>query len=152
MAAERGDVVSQVFCDVLERFAFMFGEPAEKTGFPAPGPGCIAAVIRFFGEQSGSMTVAVTGDTCAEIAANVLGIDPDDERVADSGADALKEVLNVACGHILTELAGDKPVFDISIPETVALDGLGWTSMLASDDTVALLVDGAPILVRFSIQ
>ena len=73
--------------------------------------------MTYSGGMTGSISLIVPDDVCPEIAANVLGKDPDDAIVAAQSADALKEVLNVLCGNILTAVAGESPVFDLSVPE-----------------------------------
>lgn len=152
MAVDRGDLVTGVFCEVLERFAFLFGTPAGKATLPRPPSRCISARLRFSGDRDGSMVLAVPAALCVEVAANVLGIDPDDERAGARAADALKELLNVACAHILTAIAGDRPVFDFSVPETVPIDLVGWRSVLAAEDSVGFLVDECPVLVAFTLK
>ena len=94
------------------------------------------------------MTVPV--EMCPEIAANVLGVDLDDPDVVVKPLDALKELLNVTCGHVLTALAGDEPVFDLTVPEVTEIDAVAWKKLADAPYTVAFLVDESPVLLQLS--
>jgi hypothetical protein len=55
-------------------------------------------------------------------------------------------MVNVICGHILTALAGEEPVFHLSPPHIRAEHG-----ELASDArTIAFRVEEEPVLLRFT--
>lgn len=142
----------ETFCEVLENLAFMFGETADEEELPASVSDCILATMSFSGAMSGRLELAVPRAMCPEIAANVLGVDPDDERVSSGGDDALKELLNVTCGQMLTRLAGEEPVFDLSVPVVSGLDDKAWTVMAKAPDVAMLLVDERPALLRLILD
>ena len=58
-----------------------------------------------------------------ELAANMLGIDEDEEIEETQKHDALKEALNVICGNVLPAIAGRQAVFNIGAPEMVVPAG-----------------------------
>lgn len=89
---------------------------------------------------------------CATLAANMLGLDSDDDLANERGEDSLKELLNVGCGNLLTELAGPDPVFDLEVPRAEKLDADGWGKFCHVEETVALLVDEYPLLVRLALS
>ena len=91
-------------------------------------------------------------EMCPELAANVLGLDEDDEKVEEKARDALKELLNVSCGNILTELAGTEPVFDLSVPivSDIGLDV--WEDLKNNEDFVSLIVDDYPALLGYKAK
>ena len=151
MESRAKELLSGVFCDVLEKQAFMFADPVDKEDLPSIEADCIRARIGFTGEMDGELVLLVPGEMCAEIAANILGTDADDELSIQRGQDALKELLNVTCGQFLTTFAGEKPVFDLSVPEITTLDAEGWQASLDDSDTLAFLVDESPALLRISI-
>jgi hypothetical protein len=144
------EIVKKVCCDVFEQLAFMFSEdPEEDEGVPTPAGGCVLTAMGFSGPAKGRIALAVPEDMCPEIAANVLGVDPDDELVSENAHDALKEMLNVMCGRLLTELAGEEPVFELTVPEVRAIPDETWQKLQATPGTLALLVDDSPVLLRF---
>ncbi len=152
MRTDQRELVSEAFRLVFEKLAFMFGEPAAKEELPQPASGCVQTEMSFRGAMNGTLALAVPAEMCTEIAANVLGMEPDDDLVAVQATDALKEVLNVTCGRVLTALAGDRPVFDMSVPVTSRLDDVGWTALLNEPETVGFLVDDNPVLLQLSLE
>lgn len=152
MDSERGEKIARAFSDVFEKLAFMFAEPAEKAELPDDPGDAVLARMRFSGHWRGTLELAVPADMCPEIAANVLGLEPDDETAETRGPDALKEVLNVTCGSILTTLAGDQPVFDLSVPEVLTLEPEGWKELLDSEESLAFTVDEHAVVLRFRQQ
>jgi CheY-specific phosphatase CheX len=146
------EVVSEVFCSVIEQIAFMFAEVASLEDMAGLDQAFVEASMSFDGQLRGRLSMAVPKDACVLIAGNVLGMEQDDPFVTTGAADSLKELLNVTCGHILTSLAGDRPVFDLSIPQVSDLDEEAVQSLLAAPDTVAFLVEDAPVLVRLEMR
>lgn len=152
MQAEREELITEVFVDVMEKLAFMLGEPLAKSELPRASREYIKATIRFSGEKSGELALVVPLEMCVEIAANVLGMDLDDEQVTARGFDALKEVLNVTCGHVLTSVAGEEPIFDLTVPREEKVDRDDWEEISADPDSIGFLVDDFPALLRFSLS
>lgn len=140
--------INAAFCEVLNRQVFLFADPVPDGGFEAGEGAFQAATIGFRGEVEGSITMALPDSIIGEIAANFLGMDADDPFVAAKSGDACKELLNVACGHILTALKGEGPVFDLSIPELAAVDAREVADWAAGPDALSFDVDGSPVLLR----
>ena len=149
MATNHKEVLEQVFGKVLEEVAFMFADAADPEELPDEFPEALEATMTFVGMMQGAVGVVVSPEMCLEVAANMLGVDPDDEEAMDKGRDALKELLNITCGHLLTSIAGDEPVFDLTVPEVTELDGERWQELKARPDAAVFLVDDAPALLWF---
>jgi len=145
---EQLEIVSEVFCDVIEKMAFMFGENVAATDLPMSSQRYFLAQMSFDGEREGVLCMAVPVEMCIEVAANVLGVDPDDDFAQDESCDALKEVLNVTCGNLLTALAGEEPVFNLHPPEVSELDEAGWQALLEEEGSIAFNVDENPVLLH----
>lgn len=144
-------VVATVFCDVIERLAFMFGERCDKEELPI-GNSNACTTMKFTGPWEGKLDLVLPATLSTQIASNVLGTEPDDKDMDRYRDDAVKEVLNVTCGHLLSELAGDEPIFDLSVPAVTSIDAHAWESMRDDPDSVALLIEDEPVLVRFSLH
>ena len=103
-----------------------------------------------------SMVFAVGGDLY-DISQNtyendreyVLGMDQDDEIVQQRSLDSLKEVLNVICGNLLTVIAGEEPIFNLSVPETDTIGPDEWQQLIDDPDSQGFLVDDNPVLLVF---
>ncbi len=89
---------------------------------------------------------------CPEIAANVLGLEPDDEFVRERPGDSLKELLNVTCGNLLPALAGEEPVFDLTVPELRVITETEWESILNAPEAQQFIVDDYPVVIRCFID
>lgn len=152
MLTDTDQLVTEVFAHVMEQTAFMFGEPARKEDLLLAGQPFVEASMSFQGPMRGTLQIAVSPDACLQIAANVLGMSADDPFVVQRAADSLKEILNVTCGHVLTALAGDQPVFDLSIPQVRDLDESGVAALLADPGTLAFLADDCPTLLRLAVD
>ena len=144
--------LSKTFCNIIEKLAFMFGEPVDKIDLPASeGQEYVRAEMAYNGPLAGSLAIMMPRDLCPEIAANVLGAERFDSTAAEHANDALKELLNVICGNILTAVAGEEPVFDLSVPSVSTADEIGWDDFLKRPETVAFLIDGTPVLLCFEV-
>jgi chemotaxis protein CheY-P-specific phosphatase CheC len=146
---DKNDVLTEVMIDVLEKLAFMFGDEVGKEEIPFPGRDCVEANMYFKGPRSGKLGIVVPVDICPVIAANILGMDVEDLSSQDQDFDALKEVLNVICGNVLTTLEGDEAVFDLTVPETQFVSAQKWNEILNSSESIAYIVDEQPALMYF---
>ena len=144
--------MGEVFCDVLEKFAFLFGEPCQMDEIPEVDGELVTVSMKFAGDYSGLLMLAVPRKIGLDIAANALGVDPDDDTALRRSEDALKELLNLTCGHLLTSSVGSKPVMDLSVPEVSLMDGDEWNEMIANERTALFLIDDSPALLRFEIH
>jgi CheY-specific phosphatase CheX len=80
----------------------------------------------------------------------MLGEEPDDPNAIAKGADALKELLNVLCGNLLTAFAGEEPVFDLAVPETMPFSPEDWEGLKRLPVTVSYTVDEYPVLLHIN--
>ena len=152
MNPDHVDKLKSVYCDVIEKMAFMFGEPAEAEEMPQSAPRAVLAHISFKGPLEGTLALAVPEAMGAELAANALGIDQDDPAASEKAEDSVKELLNVVCGNLLTEIAGEDPVFDLSIPEVVELNEAGWKKLENDGNCLAFIVDDYPNFLWLALK
>jgi len=137
--------------DVLERAVFMFCEPADEQALPDGCADLVKAEMTFRGDAEGSIMFVVPRELCEEIAANALGLEPGSAEARAGAEDALCELLNVVCGHLLTAVWGDGAVFDLSAPRAAAVEEDQWRDLVADPDSLALIMEDRPFLLRFSI-
>lgn len=149
MTNEHQETLRRVFSDVAESLAFMFTEDLDEVGEPAVADTrFVRAHMEFRGPFTGTLQMAVPESMCPEITANVLGLDPEDELVTKQPHDALKELLNVTCGNVLTALAGEAPVFDLTVPEVAPLDHTAWEALKSEPGVLYCVVDDNPVLLK----
>jgi CheY-specific phosphatase CheX len=117
MSDEVFALLAPVAMRVLEDAVFVFSEPLEADDAPdiAVWNNC-GVMLEFSGIAQGSIGLWADEGFAQLIAANMLGVDTDDEGASCRATDALKEVLNMIVGNFLTEAYGEEPVFDLGIP------------------------------------
>ena len=69
--------ISNVLFEVLEKQAFLFGDPGEEPDL-ASVEGYLAASVSFAGAAAGRVSLAVPVPMAAELASNFLGCEADD--------------------------------------------------------------------------
>ena len=140
-------ILSEVFCDILMNYAFMFGDECPKEEFPVDGDSHVHVTVSFSGDRSGLLGISTSPDLCVQLAANVLGLDPDDADSIDDASDALEELLNIVCGHFLTATFGDVPVFELSPPSVSEIGEAEWRSLIENEETIGIMIDDIPAIV-----
>ena len=101
---------------VLETMAFAFADEMDSADDMDREESYFRVQMSFSGPHTGGVLFFCNDDLASEVATNTLGADPEDVTEPMKG-DALKEMLNMACGQYLTSRFGDEPVFDLSVPQ-----------------------------------
>ena len=151
MADAHLESLESTFLEVVEKLTFMFGEQAGKDEIDPEGEPWVEARMHFTGGKTGSLAVIVPQSLQPEIAANILGLDAeglDTRAVLD---DALREMLNVVCGHVLMALCGEAADFQLETPTNLELDGEQLSALLADTNTSAYLLDDEPVLLHLEL-
>ena len=142
------EVLLESLNEALETMAFLTALPAEEE-LPSPEQS-VVVTMRFEGPNSGSFQLAGGRELTQYMAANALGLDPDDEEVQDKDIDAFKELLNTTCGLLLPQLADlDSDAFNITTPDAEILDSpQAWDEYIAQPGVSVWDVEGMPIAIR----
>ncbi|MBN2467040.1 MAG: chemotaxis protein CheX [Deltaproteobacteria bacterium] len=140
MSNKHSEILFRVASETLETLAFLFSMPSDGEMLSADsGP---AASISFSGSPTGRIILLISENTLVQIAANMLGVDEDEEIAVVKQHDALKEFLNVLCGNLLPELADEKETISIGIPEMLSNDELDrWLKEKSVDSKTTLCLD-----------
>jgi hypothetical protein len=152
------------FRDVMEMQVFMTPEARSPVDLACErGVDFLHAHMRFAGSpavlrtdsgavhvhgRSGSLTLVMPEAMAVEIAANFLGVDADDPAADVAARDALKELLNIVCGNVLTALYGQEAVFDLEIPEASEAAFEDVAEIAGTVDAMVFDVEGWPVLLR----
>lgn len=111
------NLIRRVAEETFEALAFMLPMPPDEDA-EAEAP-TITAAVRFDGPFGGTLLLTVEQAMLADLAGNMLGVMDPDDLTAEQQTDGLKELLNVICGNLLPELAGEEAVFDVLAPEVL---------------------------------
>lgn len=118
----------QVVGRVLEETAYLFTDEIEESAIPDITNWEAEGVKLHFTEHNGTRLGAVhlwvTKGFATLAASNMLGVEEDDPLASQKGMDALREILNVILGNLLTEVYGEEPVFDINLPTDLATESI----------------------------
>lgn len=129
-----------VFSEVLANAAFLFAEEGE-AGLIPDDP-WLETRIGYRGPFRGELKLLCPRAFATLLAANLLGIEAEDDDAKSKAEDAVGELLNIICGQFITTVYGSSAIFDLSIPITCKLDE---TPDLSGDDdsgTSTLTVQG----------
>lgn len=119
MQDQKTAALATTFSDVLTNLAFMFTD--EETADLPAGEIWLETMIAYDGPVKGYLRLRCTRDFSIRLAANLLGLDPDDPDIHLSANDAVKEFMNIICGQYVTAAHGTEAVFSLTIPELVEL-------------------------------
>jgi len=144
--------VNTAFLDVVERLTFMFGDTEDKNQLDTEMVAFTLASIGFEGDLTGKLSVAVPTRVTADIAANILGLEPADLSDRSLLEDALGEMLNVVCGHVVMALVGPGADFKLGSPAVSRIDETKLVEMLASPDFVGFNLDDSPVLLGLTTE
>ena len=134
---------------VLEDVACVFARPLGARPAPDERWHAAGARLRFRGALRGYMELWAPPEAVGPLASALLGEDDAGLAAADATLDALREMLHVLCGNVLSLLAGPERAFSLGtprrrermIPFTDAESGFeAW-----------LEADGHPVLMRLRV-
>jgi len=111
-------IIAKESVQTLEKLAFIFATPEDEDIEPEAGE-TVDVAIRFTGPFSGSMLILYPEGDLHELAANMLGLDDEDEIAGEQKLDALRETINIVCGNVLPVIGGKEAVFDIAPPQLI---------------------------------
>lgn len=151
MIATHKDAAGQALCETLSRLAFLFADPQDPDTPPAEPKTSLKARLAFKGSVQGTLEMALPSPLGTEIAANILGCEPDDEEAEKASVDSVKEVLNVMCGQILPQLFGEDKLFDLTAPEVEEMNLNEWCDLQRDEETARFQIDEQPVLVRLRL-
>lgn len=141
------DIVSSTFLSVVEQLTFMFGEPIEKSEMKVVGMPFTLARISFVGDLEGTVSAVVPTEILVEIAANILGLEPEDVSAESMAPDAFGEMLNVICGHVIMDLAGPDANFKLGSPKIESVDAAFLGGLQDDPDFQGFLLDDHPVFL-----
>jgi len=146
------ETASATFLGIVEKLTFMFGEPIPKHELDGQGIEFTMASMHFKGDMVGLLSVAVPTTVMPEIAANILGLEPEDIDSKEMLDDALAEMLNVVCGHVIMDLVGTGANFKLDSPETKILDQDGFGGLVDNDDFVGFELNDSPAFLGLNLE
>ena len=146
------EIVTSTFLGVVEQLTFMFGELVDKEDLSLDGCEMSQAAMNFNGDLVGTLSVAVPSAIMADIAANILGLEPEDIEPDTMLPDALAEMLNVVCGHVIMAMIGTDANFKLESPHIEVLSAEAVQELLGRDDCIGFQLDDSPVLLGLRLE
>ncbi len=142
------ELLTDILGSVLQESAFIFAEPDDEP--PAWEGEVLTARIAFESTRGGTLRILTTPGGAAEIAANMLGIDPGEEADA-SARPAFSELLNVLGGAFLTRYFGTAVPSQLGLPSTELVPAPPPEVHRTCAATVRL-ESGAPVVMELDLE
>jgi chemotaxis protein CheY-P-specific phosphatase CheC len=132
---------------VFEQAAFMFADEVETIDTDLH----LGVSLKFTGENSGTVELWTVKELALTIADNLLGeIDAlSEEKLQARLIDALKEMLNMIAGNLITDLFGTAPVYNLEIPEVIPAPVI---LQEIPENAAKLHVEGFPVVLLVHLQ
>jgi len=147
---KKPEILTNIFSEVLSQFAFMFTDSQGEQNYPEDGS--YLASISFYGEHKGDVELIAPKLFANELAENVLGIDSEEVTEQIAG-DAMKELLNIICGEIISVIYGTKAIYDLTPPKIKELNNTEWKKAWEDNIKYAKLwVDESPIILTYNAE
>ena len=141
----------EVISRILSESAFIFTDPLEEDDQPIIEEwGAEGVFLSFSGHSPGKISMWADKEFLRYTAANMLGIDEESDEASEKGIDALKEILNIIVGNLLTTVYGPEPVFDLGIPEKFAHESI--KNEFSVENAIWLQAEGNPVLFLVDIK
>lgn len=134
--------------EVFAGLAFMSVSEDAADARDAAGDRWIEATIAYSGAARGCLRLRCPWSFSLELAGNLLSVQPNDPQIELKAVDAVKELLNILCGRVLTTVYGDKPIFDLT-PPTAQYIPSAPNLIETTNDSTLLLVEGWPVQIVF---
>jgi CheY-specific phosphatase CheX len=149
----RKESINEVVSKVFEQTAFLFPEPVDFTsGVSFDDFELILVSIHFAGDMEGNVSLVLPLEMCRELSANILGEEMDENEDKDKNIDAVKEILNIITGQLLTKIFGHKALFNLSAPQVQELNQEEFFSSLANKDFACHIIEQYPVITVFSVE
>lgn len=148
MSESEVSIAGQALAESAETMAFLSLLPAEQP-FAMPDQ-MLCVRIGFAGPTPGTLELAAPESFGALLAANMLGCDPSDADASARAVDAIKELINVTCGAMLSRLTGGQGHgYEMSLPAVEPLENRSdWEELLNHDPGCAFDAEGHFLAVR----
>jgi hypothetical protein len=143
-------VVTAAVSQALEKMAFLMVMPFDEETPPIDGE-IIVTQIEFSGPKNGMIKACAGIDFAEALAENISGKTDLSEQEC---VDAMKELVNVACGLVLPMIASSQAdVFDLTVPHlTRSQEQVHWDEFVELEDVTVLNVEGWPLAIRLEIK
>ena len=147
MTQVMADMLVESLNEALETTMFMMALPAAEE-LPSPDES-VLVTMGFSGSVNGRVQLLAGRELLGFMAANALGVDPDDPEADSKRIDGFKELLNIICGLLLPRLTDmSANVCDLTIPDAMEFTSpQQWNDAIAQYEMSVWDVEGQPFAI-----
>lgn len=146
------ELLLETMVNALDTMAFIASEPADPANVQCPELP-VQVTMSYSGSGEGIIELVAGAGFARYMAANVIGVPPEDPESAMRAPDALKELVNVVVGALMPRIAqSPEDTFQLTIPELEDFEPAAWKDFAADPETIIALADGNPIALRFNVR
>lgn len=124
----------------------------ESGDVPAMQGDALNVRVNYAGEYTGELGLILERGLVSCIAARVMGLDDAEDISDDMVDDALRELMNVICGHFVTLMYGDKALINVSTPQVFPVKNALCNMLKSSPDIHGFMIEDSPALGRVRIN
>ncbi len=152
MTQMSADIMIESLNEALETMMFMMALPAAEE-LPAPEES-VLVTMDFSGVVKGQVRLLAGKELLGVMAANALGLDPDDPEADTKRIDGFGELLNMTCGLLLPRLVDmTTHVCDLSVPRAQEFtSSQQWRDAIAQHEMSVWEVEGRPLAIGSTIR
>lgn len=145
------DLAIRLLRDVMQNMAYLACEHPDAAPVD-PEPPLFEGRIAFTGPLRGTFRILVPERLCLVLARRMLGGARGEASSGRLRSDALTEVLNVTCGHLLGALGGEASSQEKSLPEFRERPVSDWRAAVGLPSARGLTVEGLPVLGILEVE
>jgi chemotaxis protein CheY-P-specific phosphatase CheC len=108
--------------------------------------------IEYTGEHAGELGLIIEKPLATLMAARILGMEQTKDVYDDMIEDALRELLNVVCGHFVTLMYGYTPVLKISLPKVFTIGSAVCNVLRTNPNVCTFMVEDSPLLGQVKVK
>ncbi|MBN2297775.1 MAG: response regulator [Deltaproteobacteria bacterium] len=142
----------QAMRQVMPSMASMSPYFPESGDVPGMQGDALNVNIAYSGWHKGELGLILEHRLVSRIAARIMGLDDAEDISDDMVEDALRELMNVICGHFITLMYGEKALLDVSTPQVFPVKNALCNMLSSSPDIHAFMIDDSPALGRIRIK
>lgn len=108
--------------------------------------------VEYSGKHNGELGLIMEQPLALLIAARILGAESTADVSEEMIEDAIRELINVVCGHFVTLMYGYTPVLKLSIPRVTRVGYAVCNLLMTKTDVCTFLVEESPLIGQVKLK
>jgi chemotaxis protein CheY-P-specific phosphatase CheC len=144
--------LTEALSHVLMSMVSLSPRVMEAADMPEVKGDALNVRIEYTGEHAGELGLIIEKPLATLMAARILGMEHTKDVYDDMIEDALRELLNVVCGHFVTLMYGYAPVLKISLPKVFTIGSAVCNVLRTNPNVCTFMVEDSPLLGQVKVK